>query len=92
MRRRRAYSNKGPSDNTVFPLSENQIANFSAWRRPHELFGPFSPGQDDILMTQGTRFDLAQDITTDCSVVASLSAATKIWTGKHAVSDASLMF
>ncbi|KAL7787021.1 cysteine proteinase [Trichoderma ceciliae] len=72
-------------DDTVFPLSENQVANFSAWRRPHELFGPFSAGQDDILMTQGTRFDLAQDITTDCSVVASLSAAAKIWTGKHAV-------
>ncbi|KAL6822122.1 hypothetical protein J3E69DRAFT_357195 [Trichoderma sp. SZMC 28015] len=72
-------------DDTVFPLSETQIANFSAWRRPHELFGPFSAGQDGILMTQGTRFDLAQDITTDCSVVASLSAASRIWTGKHAV-------
>ncbi|EHK21023.1 uncharacterized protein TRIVIDRAFT_78188 [Trichoderma virens Gv29-8] len=72
-------------DDTVFPLSETQIANFSAWRRPHELFGPFSDGQDDILMNQGTRFDLAQDITTDCSVVASLSAAAGIWTGKHAV-------
>ncbi|KAL6695266.1 cysteine proteinase [Trichoderma pleuroticola] len=72
-------------DDTVFPLSETQIANFSAWRRPHELFGPFPTGQDGILMTQGTRFDLAQDITTDCSVVASLSAAARIWTGKHAV-------
>ncbi|KAM6486288.1 hypothetical protein HDV62DRAFT_378418 [Trichoderma sp. SZMC 28011] len=72
-------------DDTVFPLSETQIANFSAWSRPHDLFGPFSAGQDGILMTQGTRFDLAQDITTDCSVVASLSAAARIWTGKHAV-------
>lgn len=73
------------SDDTAFPLSETQVANFLAWRRPHELFGPFNAGQDDILMTQGTRFDLAQDITTDCSVVASLSAAAGIWTGKHAV-------
>ncbi|KAM0248151.1 hypothetical protein ACHAQJ_009568 [Trichoderma viride] len=72
-------------DDTEFSLSEDQVANFSAWRRPHELFGPFSAGQDDILMTQSTGFDLAQDITTDCSVVASLSAAAKIWTGKHAV-------
>ncbi|KAL6862135.1 hypothetical protein J3F83DRAFT_762829 [Trichoderma novae-zelandiae] len=72
-------------DDTVFPLSEIQLANFSAWQRPHELFGPFAAGQDDILMTQGTRFDLAQDITTDCSVVASLSAAARIWTGKHAI-------
>ncbi|KAH6604089.1 cysteine protease [Trichoderma cornu-damae] len=72
-------------DDTVFTLSENQVANFSAWRRPYELFGPFPAGQDDILMTQGTRFDLAQDITTDCSVVASLSAAARIWTGKQAV-------
>ncbi|OTA05415.1 Calpain-like protease palB/rim-13, putative [Trichoderma parareesei] len=72
-------------DDTAFPLSETQLANFSAWQRPHELFGPFAAGQDDILMTQGTRFDLAQDITTDCSVVASLSAAAKVWTGKHAI-------
>ncbi|UKZ96498.1 uncharacterized protein TrAFT101_011285 [Trichoderma asperellum] len=72
-------------DDTVFPLSEDQVANFLAWHRPHELFGPFSAGQDDDLMTESTRLDLVQDITTDCSVVASLSAAAKIWTGKHAV-------
>lgn len=72
-------------DDTAFPLSETQLANFSAWQRPHELFGPFAAGQDDILMTQGTRFDLAQDITTDCSVVASISAAARVWTGKHAI-------
>ncbi|KAL7814889.1 cysteine proteinase [Trichoderma aethiopicum] len=72
-------------DDTPFPLSETQLANFSAWQRPHELFGPFAAGQDDILMSQGTRFDLAQDITTDCSVVASLSAAARVWTGKHAM-------
>ncbi|KAM0471640.1 hypothetical protein ACHAPX_009297 [Trichoderma viride] len=72
-------------DDTVFPLSEDQEANFLAWHRPHELFGPFSADQDDSLMTQSTRLDLVQDITTDCSVVASLSAAAKIWTGKHAV-------
>lgn len=72
-------------DATVFPLSEDQVANFLAWHRPHELFGPFSADQDDSLMTQSTRLDLVQDITTDCSVVASLSAAAKIWTGKHAV-------
>ncbi|KAH0490256.1 hypothetical protein TgHK011_001733 [Trichoderma gracile] len=72
-------------DDTAFSLSETQLANFSAWQRPHELFGPFAAGQDDILMTQGPRFDLAQDITTDCSVVASLSAAARVWTGKHAM-------
>ncbi|KAL7918510.1 hypothetical protein ACQKWADRAFT_323725 [Trichoderma austrokoningii] len=72
-------------DDTVFSLSEDQVANFLAWHRPHELFGPFSVGQDDNLMTRSTRLDLVQDITTDCSVVASLSAAAKIWTGKHAV-------
>lgn len=74
------------SDDTVFPLSEDQEANFLAWHRPHELFGPFPADQDDSLMTQSARLDLVQDITTDCSVVASLSAAAKIWTGKHAVS------
>lgn len=41
-------------------------------------------------MIQSTRLDLVQDITTDCSVVASLSAAAKIWTGKHAVSKYTL--
>lgn len=84
-------SNERTSDDTEFPLSETQLANFSAWQRPHELFGPFAAGQDDILMTQGTRFDLAQDITTDCSVVASLAAAARVWTGKHAVGRACIV-
>lgn len=87
---RRSCSDRISSDDTVFPLSEDQVANFSAWHRPHELFGPLSAHQDDNLMTQSTRLDLVQDITTDCSVVASLSAAAKIWTGKHAVSECTL--
>lgn len=31
--------------------------------------------------------DLVQDITTDCSVVASLSAAYNVLVGKHSVSE-----
>lgn len=61
--------------------------------RPREIFA-FS--EDDLssndeaaidaaLMSTDRHIDLVQDITTDCSVVASLSAAVEILTGKHSV-------
>lgn len=37
------------------------------------------------MMRVSDRCDLVQDITTDCSVVASLSAAAKMLLGQHAV-------
>ncbi|CAD6442943.1 4146cbde-6597-48a2-9b53-79edff8f5b5c [Sclerotinia trifoliorum] len=77
-------------DNTVFEtssytdpselkLSEAQIETFAGWKRPHERDDiPFQRFQDveDALMNASKDIDLVQDITTDCSVVASLCAAT----------------
>ncbi|KAG4434197.1 hypothetical protein IFR05_010324 [Cadophora sp. M221] len=52
-------------------LSECQIDNFGGWKRPDELFPESAKS-----MTATTEIDLVQDITTDCSVVASLCAGT----------------
>ncbi|KAH9222893.1 hypothetical protein DL95DRAFT_354002 [Leptodontidium sp. 2 PMI_412] len=52
-------------------LSECQIDNFGGWKRPDELFLESAKS-----MTATTEIDLVQDITTDCSVVASLCAGT----------------
>jgi len=52
-------------------LSECQTENFGGWKRPDELFP-----ESDKLMIASTEIDLVQDITTDCSVVASLCAGT----------------
>ncbi|KAH7360555.1 hypothetical protein BKA65DRAFT_188191 [Rhexocercosporidium sp. MPI-PUGE-AT-0058] len=63
-------------------LSECQIDNFGGWKRPDELF-PESAGS----MTATTEIDLVQDITTDCSVVASLCA----WTARAAKGHGKLL-
>ncbi|KAG6018363.1 hypothetical protein E4U43_002522 [Claviceps pusilla] len=76
-------------DDTVFTLSPAQLENFAAWARPDELVktGPDFPQQshEDVMMQTSEDSDLVQDITTDCSVVASLSAAYNVLVGKHAV-------
>ena len=61
------------SDNVELPLSAVQLDIFDAWRRPRELLEhshttPTMPAHDKV--------DLVQDVTTDCSVVASLCAVT----------------
>ncbi|KAK5988750.1 Calpain-like protease palB/cpr-8 [Cladobotryum mycophilum] len=71
-------------DNANFTLSSIQEAHFAAWSRPQELFGS-ADGQDDDFMRLEKTCDLVQDVTTDCSVVASLSAATTVLTGRHSV-------
>ncbi|KAG6312076.1 hypothetical protein E4U22_002064 [Claviceps purpurea] len=77
-------------DETVFTLSSAQIEHFAAWVRPVELFktSPNSCPQsnEELMMRTSDDSDLVQDITTDCSVVASLSAAYNVLVGKHAVS------
>ncbi|KAF4587561.1 cysteine protease PalB [Ophiocordyceps camponoti-floridani] len=77
------------TDEAPFTLSATQAQNFKAWIRPAELFG-LAPDRDksqdeNILMQVRGHCDLVQDITTDCSVVASLSAAAKVMIGPHAV-------
>jgi calpain-7 len=73
----------GPTytDPSPFSLSPEQLAIFAGWRRPTELpgFGDGSgQGDQEQLMTTQAETDLAQDLATDCSVVASLCAA-----GRH---------
>ena len=66
-----------PRDNAKFPLSAVQLDVFDAWRRPNELLPTSGPAQARFsTMLAHRRIDLVQDITTDCSVVASLCAAT----------------
>ena len=65
------------SDNLDFPLSALQLEVFEAWRRPKELLGKSHtvPAYRPTMLAHGP-IDLVQDVTTDCSVVASLCAAT----------------
>lgn len=78
-----------PRDAAAFPLSTTQANIFAAWTRPAQLFG-LNPArdktQDENFMMQLTDCcDLVQDVTTDCSVVASLSAAARVLLGRHTV-------
>jgi hypothetical protein len=67
-------------DATDLELSDAQKEVFAGWRRPHETFGrpPESGNQDSnhdgFSIVALNEIDLVQDITTDCSVVASLCA------------------
>lgn len=64
-------------DNVEFPLSAVQLEIFDAWRRPKELLEQsFSTPACCPSMLANGKVDLVQDITTDCSVVASLCAVT----------------
>ncbi|KAG5975433.1 hypothetical protein E4U55_007690 [Claviceps digitariae] len=76
-------------DDTVFTLSPAQMENFAAWVKPDELFKIDSKfcqqSHEHVMMQTSDDSDLVQDITTDCSVVASLSAAYNVLVGKHAV-------
>ncbi|XXG96534.1 ADP/ATP carrier protein [Hypoxylon texense] len=70
------------TDPSVFSLSERQRTVFSGWKRPQEIVGdgdqPSSKGQSaESSMEAQHDYDLVQDITTDCSVVASLSASMR---------------
>lgn len=52
-------------------MSESQLDNFDEWRRPDENLSKSGKS-----MVATANIDLVQDITTDCSVVASLCAGT----------------
>ena len=71
------------SDPTELELSEAQTEIFAGWRRPlensrrpPEREAQGSDDDDAFLMAPMESIDLVQDITTDCSVVASLCACT----------------
>ncbi|KAI2612428.1 cysteine proteinase [Hypoxylon fragiforme] len=71
-------------DKSHLSLSQRQIDVFSGWKRPQEImidrgFLPNSNEQsDDDLMKAQQECDFVQDITTDCSVVASLCASIRL--------------
>ncbi|RBR12689.1 uncharacterized protein FIESC28_08525 [Fusarium coffeatum] len=72
------------TDNATFTLSPRQAATFGGWRRPRDLHHDIEPDRD-ALMNSSHGCDLVQDVTTDCSVVASLCAAMRILTGRNSV-------
>lgn len=62
------------SDTSVFSFSRKQQEIFDGWKRPAEIFNDSGPELYENIMVAKTDSDLVQDITTDCSVVASLCA------------------
>ncbi|RDW83169.1 hypothetical protein BP5796_04660 [Coleophoma crateriformis] len=80
-------------------LSEAQREIFAGWRRPKEVHptsiiggSVTSVSQDCELMTPVGEIDLVQDITTDCSVVASLCAGTSRASKGHGKLLASIIY
>lgn len=67
-------------------MSSAQEAILDAWKRPGDIFNAEQVKDTQTFMEPVNDCDLVQDVTTDCSVVASLSAALNILTGKRAVS------
>jgi len=70
------------TDALNLPLSEAQLASFAGWERPTEALQRIKINHNgDSLPTTPTmesqgKIDLVQDMTSDCSVVASLCAGT----------------
>lgn len=70
------------ADNPEPPLSELQLESFAGWKRPREALGSLAVGDVKSEMNVPTmtkrsmNIDLVQDMTSDCSVVASLCAGT----------------
>lgn len=63
------------TDPAPFSLSAEQQTIFAGWQRPSEML---APGDDsEATAVEATEIDLAQDLATDCSVVASLCAAVR---------------
>ncbi|KAN0114868.1 cysteine protease PalB [Hyaloscypha variabilis] len=79
-------------------LSDAQSEIFAGWRRPHASGpGDLNPvehglGGDETAMAASEDIDLVQDITTDCSVVASLCAGTARARKGHGKLLASIIF
>lgn len=64
-------------DPSTFSFSSKQTEIFDGWKRPAELFNDSGPELYENIMVAKTDCDLVQDITTDCSVVASLCAVMR---------------
>jgi calpain-7 len=71
------------SDEPALSLSDLQVESFAGWKRPEEALASLMTGTDGKTdaklptMVKGpVKIDLVQDMTSDCSVVASLCAGT----------------
>ncbi|KAI1310984.1 PALB protein [Xylaria venustula] len=68
------------SDPSSFTLSPRQKATLAGWKRPVDIIqkmpGSNTSTENGVAESTG-EYDLVQDITTDCSVVASLCASMK---------------
>lgn len=64
-------------DAGVLSLSTVQLEVLDDWRRAADIFKATHPGLDlTLTMVADKTIDLVQDVTTDCSIVASLCAAS----------------
>ena len=69
-------------DDPVLSLSELQLEAFAGWKRPREALAALAVagGKSEAIVPSMTKrsakVDLVQDMTSDCSVVASLCAGT----------------
>ena len=69
-------------DKPKLQLSSDQSKSFAGWKRPHDALATIRIERDGRLlpnapsMTRGRVVDLVQDMTSDCSVVATLCAGT----------------
>ncbi|KAM5345569.1 hypothetical protein ACJ41O_011430 [Fusarium nematophilum] len=79
-----ATSGEPFTDNAALALSPRQAATFGGWKRPRDLYQEPDLASE-VFMNSENGCDLVQDMTTDCSVVASLCAATRILTGRNSV-------
>jgi calpain-7 len=70
------------TDSKPLPLSQAQLDSFGGWKRPADALANIQISTDgQLLPTEPTMIpldnvDLVQDLTSDCSVVASLCAGT----------------
>ena len=70
------------TDSTSLPLSSTQLAVFDGWKRPEDALAAIQrqangePTQVEGTMHIPDSMDLVQDLTSDCSVVASLCAGS----------------
>lgn len=70
------------TDPSRLPLSASQLESFDGWKRPHEALSSVNnaagsqEGTGAAVMHLAEAMDLVQDMTSDCSVVASLCALT----------------
>lgn len=75
-------------DPTPLPLSKVQLENFDGWKRPKDLLLSLeslslSDDADSSYLDVLSTSDLVQDVTADCSVVASLCSAMRLFCRKE---------